>query len=188
MDEAELFQAYSQKGEKPKQQVVRDAAMGVAISKCLLYRMMGDRKEGKWRWYHPFTCRFCKYDFAFLDAIHNEYMTWSMWKFGDLDPDDHPTNVANYMALPPEEQERLTAIAQGYVLDEDDKPIGGFSEKLEGQQRPRARRTHVQEEKDPPTFPVGFGPGAPAEKPTGSTGSDRGEHEEHHRGPASDRS
>jgi hypothetical protein len=151
MNEEELFRAFGVKEEKPKQQVVRDAAMGVAIAKCLLYRQMGSMTEGKWRWYHPFTCRFCKYDFAFLNAVHDEYMLWSMAKFPEIDPEDLPTNVANYMALPPDEQARLTAIAQGYVLNEKNEPIGGFSDKLEGRQRQVTGRRMDAHTTDRPT-------------------------------------
>jgi hypothetical protein len=116
MKEEELAMAYRNAG-MDSSRLVRDPAEGVAIAKCLLFRIVGANKLGgvKHRYYHPEPCRFCQVDRKNLQAIYDEWMAWSML---ERDGVELPSPVEAFMRLDPERQAQLVRRAQGYVEEE----------------------------------------------------------------------
>ena len=113
MEESELWSAYrntpTQKGQ------LRDPAQAGAIAKCLISRLVGERKGDNrlitWDT-HPRRCAYCSYVSERLWTVYEDWMQWSgLEKEGSLHP-----SVEAFYSLPREIQQAEVKKAQGYAV------------------------------------------------------------------------
>lgn len=119
MKEDELFRAYEKSVPENKKGIIRDPALGVAVAKCLIARMMGP--QGISASAHPYPCRICQVPDDEMWPIYNEWMDWSLL-MDNVPDEDAPAPVEAFMRLDPKVQRSLVFKAQGYGEDEEGKP------------------------------------------------------------------
>jgi hypothetical protein len=148
LSEEELFRAHRNMPKQRQIRLVREPAEAVAIAKCLIHRLVGERKGDNkflpWEM-HPWECRYCKVPTDLLTQAHEEWLVWSgegPKAFFPNIPDDfiQPGAVKAFASLPPDHAARLVWEYQGYEVNEYGKPEPRRTKKGERSATGTARR------------------------------------------------
>lgn len=115
MEEDQLWSAYRNAPSEKEKGKLREPAQAVAVSKCLLHRLVGERKGDNkllpWDM-HPSQCNMCGVPSERLWPMYEEWMEWSHLNTEKVPL--HPSAEA-FFNLPREVQRQEVRKAQGYT-------------------------------------------------------------------------